>query len=300
MGVRRRAALLAILALVLVAGAAGCGSDSSGTARAAGAAPPPSQAPPVGACYLAVVEVSRVATDRQVDCATVHRAETAAVGVFAGLHAAADRPPAPGTTALRAAFADCDAEVSTFVGGDWRGAALSVKVAVPDPVRWSGGARWFRCDLYELVSVDGGTARRAPLDTPKERTGSLRGVVKGGRSPAYSCFTEDEWSQLWPAGCTDKHRFEYVGIWTAPDLAFEEMEDDDERLFRECRKVINVFLGLPRSSAVGRQMAGVTFRLPSPEAWSRGDRGVRCFLWSDDKVLTRSLRGTGARVLVGD
>jgi len=209
------------------------------------------------------------------------------VGTFTGTHAAADRPPTPGSTASRAAFADCDAKVRTFAGGGWRGVAMSLMVVLPDLDRWSGGARWFRCDVAELVSVDSGL---------KKRTGSLRGVVKAGKPPVYSCFTEDEWEQLWPAACTAKHRYEFVGIWTAPDIALEDLEGKNERIFRECRKAINVFLGLPRSSGIG-QLFGVSYRLPA--AWSWGDRGVLCFLWSEDLVLTRSLRRTGARGLIG-
>jgi hypothetical protein len=236
--------LLASVALVAAPGVAGCRVDAGGIARAAGAAAPQAQLPQAGTCYLAVVEVSRLATDRPVDCAESHVAETAAVGEFTAAHADADRPPAPGSAASRVAFADCDAKVRAFAGGDWRGAAMALIVVLPDPERWSGGARWFRCDVAELVSVDSGS---------KKRTGSLRGVLKAGKPPVYTCFTDDEWDQLWPAACTAKHRYEFVGIWTAPDIALEDLEGKNERIFRECRKVINVFLGLPRSSGAAYQ-----------------------------------------------
>jgi hypothetical protein len=42
---------------------------------------------------------------------------------------------------------------------------------------------------------------------------------------------------------------------------------------------------------------GTTFRPPSAEGWQRGDRGVRCFLWSSDKDLTRSLKQAGRSAL---
>ncbi|WP_374709229.1 septum formation family protein [Micromonospora sp. AKA38] len=42
---------------------------------------------------------------------------------------------------------ECDAKATAFVGGDWRGARLTVQVAPPSPGGWQGGSRWFRCDI---------------------------------------------------------------------------------------------------------------------------------------------------------
>jgi hypothetical protein len=35
--------------------------------------------------------------------------------------------------------------------------------------------------------------------------------------------------------------------------------------------------------------SGTAFRMPSKEAWQRGDRGVRCFVWLDDRPMSRSV-----------
>ncbi|MEU5673845.1 hypothetical protein ABZ749_26530, partial [Micromonospora sp. NPDC047753] len=42
-----------------------------------------------------------------------------------------------------------------------------------------------------------------------------------------------------------------------------------------------------------RAVAGSIYYPPSQREWEEGDRGVRCFLWSDDRKLTRSMRDVG-------
>ena len=46
-----------------------------------------------------------------------------------------------------------------------------------------------------------------------------------------------------------------------------------------------------------RYRTGTSFQLPSEEAWTRGDRGVRCFFWSGGEKVTRSIRGGGTKAL---
>jgi Septum formation len=289
--------VLACLTLVF-AGSACSGSDGpKGSAQAA--APSPTLATPaakVGNCYLTVISVSYPSTDLPMDCAKSHRAETFSVGTFAGEHASRTTLPPAGSPALRWAFNACDTEARRFVGGDWRGGLLSIQVVVPSPQDWEGGSRWYRCDIFELDSLDGGTYRNHQKDHATERTGTLRDALTRRLPLVFTCFNEDEWKNLEPVACDKRHRFEFAGIWRAPELVYDTLDDNENQLYRSCWSVIGAFVGASRKVDMG-DYVGVTFRTPSPEAWQRGDRGIRCFLWSEDRDLTRSVKGAGLGAL---
>ncbi len=293
-----RLAVAAVAALIPVV-LAGCsaagkptGSASAGRSSAPAAQPPPA----VGACYLKVRAVSYPATDLPLDCAKTHRTETIAVGDFTDEYARTPAPPPAGSGALRWAFHACDLESQRFVGGDWRGGRLSVQVVVPAPDSWAAGSHWYRCDIFELVTLDGGTAREHPDDQAVERTGSLRDALTRRLPLLYTCFNDDQWEQYVPVLCTKPHHFEFVGIWTAPEIARAKIENDDHRIWAGCLRVIADYIGAPELVSLEPQ-TGIDYRLPSLEAWERGDRGVRCFLWAETQQLTRSLKGAGPKVL---
>lgn len=287
----RRRLVLATMGVLVPVVLAGCGL--SGTLEGSpsadlSSAPAAQPAPAVGHCYLTVVTVSYPAANPPVDCAKTHRAETVSVGVFTDTYAGMPSLPAAGSDALRSAFDACDIESQRFVGGDWRGGRLSIQVVVPSPTGWAAGSRWYRCDIFELVALDGGTARSHPDDHPLERTGSLRDALTRKLPLVYTCFEEDQWEYLIPVACTEPHGFEFVGIWTAPDLAYDKVQQGTKRAWRECYTAIAKYTGMPRTK-VEYEM-GVTYRMPSPEAWERGDRGVKCFLWLESRKVTKSLR----------
>jgi hypothetical protein len=162
-------------------------------------------------------------------------------------------------------------------------------VVTPAPQDWTVGNHWYRCDLYALPSLDGGSARNHPDDQAAERTGSLRGVLTTPSPLAYGCFNEDKDGDLWPVSCTKPHRFEYVGIWTALDGKYEAVDRDPKSIFGHCRDVIAAFAKGTANKKLARE-AGTTYRLPSPEAWERGDRGIRCFYWADERDIPPSLK----------
>ncbi|MER5702318.1 septum formation family protein [Micromonospora sp. NPDC002296] len=282
------------LGLLLATVLTGC--DTAGNADshpAGGESPAPTAKPFVpeaGACHPAVETVGYRALYTTVDCAKTHRTETVHVGAFTGVDADRVTPPPPGSTELRAAFEVCDTRTTAFVGADWRGGLMSVQVVVPEPKDWTDGSRWYRCDVFTLPALDGNTAREHPDDRAVERDGTLRGVLNRPSPLAHGCFTEDEYENLLPAPCTKPHRFEYVGVWAAPDGKHEAADRDSKLIHRRCRSVVAAYTrGTPNAKLA--QGAGTTYRLPSPEAWERGDRGIRCFYWSDDRDMTRSLKG---------
>jgi hypothetical protein len=134
-------------------------------------------------------------------------------------------------------------------------------------------------------------SRQHPDDQAAERTGSLRGELTHPSPRAHGCFNEDQYEILAPVACTKPHRFEYVGNWTAPDGKYETVDRDQNPVHGHCRDVVAAYTKGTSSAKLARG-AGTTYRLPSPEAWERGDRGVRCFYWSDDRDLTRSLKAS--------
>jgi hypothetical protein len=159
----------------------------------------------------------------------------------------------------------CDAEATKFLGADWRGGLLGLQVVNPSTEDWADGNRWYRCDLFAAFSVEASAAI--------EHTGSLRGEFTHASPLAYGCFNEDKENNLAPLACTKPHRFEYVGTWTAPNGTYDAVDRDPNPIHGHCRDVIVT-----------------TFRLPSPAAWALGDHAIRCFYWSDERVMTRSLK----------
>ncbi|MEH1014475.1 septum formation family protein [Micromonospora sp. CPCC 206060] len=285
---RRRSSRTLLGGLVLVAVLAGCappaGTDGDLTDDWGAFAQPEPFVPQVGVCHKLREKNGYLTSYIPMECARPHQTETFHVGTFTGSSADRPTPPGPGSPALRTAFTDCDRQATRFVGADWRGGRLSVEVVPPSPANWAGGGRWYRCDLFVLASLETGSDR----DLSTDWAGSLRDALKQPSSLRYDCFTEDRWNGLKPVDCTRPHRFEYVGIWTAPFPTYE-FDGNPARVHAQCRSVVADFVG------TRNHRMGTSFRPPSEAGWERGDRGVRCLLWSDRKDQTRSLRGTGSR-----
>ncbi|WP_428963909.1 septum formation family protein [Micromonospora fluostatini] len=246
-----------------------------------------------GDCHALVEPTSRLASYRPVDCARPHLAETFHVGTFTGATARREHPPEAGSAALRATFTECDRRARDFVGGDWRGGRLSVQATPTSPVGWAGGSRWYRCDLFVLDEVHG---VNGDSDSAVPYSGSLRGALTGDSPVRLTCFDEDEGRLLRQAPCAGPHRFEYAGTWTAPDGWHGEVDRDEETVHTRCRQVIARYARVPVDDEL-RYRTGSAYRLPSAQAWARGDRGVRCFFWSGGRPLTGSVRGGGPAVL---
>ncbi|MDZ5445728.1 septum formation family protein [Micromonospora sp. 4G57] len=252
--------------------------------------------PKVGDCHLIAEPSSYLTSYQPVECGRAHLVETIHLGTFTGALAERPTPPPVGSAAIRPAFADCDAKATAFVGGDWRGARLSVQVVPPSPLGWTGGSRWYRCDLFELDTVDGGTFRDHPNDHAIQHTGSLRDALKRPSPLAFGCLTEDRWGNFQQVGCATAHQFEYVGAWTVPDGRYADAGRHQESIHAGCRTVVARYAKVPVDRML-RYRTGTSYQLPSEEAWARGDRGVRCFYWSSGKKVTRSIKSGGTKAL---
>jgi hypothetical protein len=172
-------------------------------------------------------------------------------------------------------------------------------VVLPEASIWTAGARWYRCDVVQLTD-DGGPAERGRPGFAVERTGSLRGVLAKDSPQARTCFQGTD-APGRPVRCDRPHRFEYVGAWaapwTGPGFRYEQGTGDEDRKkqgFRACRARIAAYVGLPKGADL-RALVGASYRMPPRVAWERGDRGVRCYLYSARRDLKRSLKGTGTR-----
>ncbi|GGM30162.1 septum formation family protein [Micromonospora yangpuensis] len=286
-GARAVLGVVVVATLVLTGCAATSGLDADLTDDWAALAPPVPFTPAAATCHEAdFTEVVSLTAYQPVDCAGAHRVETAHVGTFP-----ADRPrPPTGSAQLRTAFADCDTRATGYVGHEWRGARLRLGVAIPSPDGWSGGARWYRCDLTEVTTVEAGAGTVL-------RTGSLRGALRGPSPLKLGCQQAATGrgggvSTLSPVSCDKRHNAEYVGVWAAPDRPYPARDAEWAPFYTGCRTVLARYVGVPDDIRLTVR-SGVVVRPPAAGRWRAGDRGVRCYLWLSHRTTTGSLAGAG-------
>lgn len=247
--------------------------------------------PATDACLPRITAVVQAGTYETVDCGRSHLAEAVHVGTFTGPAAAGARPE-PGSPALRTARAECDQRARLVIGGDWHSARLTLTIAVPSVTAWLAGARWYRCDLSETDSIDN--------TRPINRVGSLRGAMIGDNPLVHRCFDPkligNNLNYMAPVLCTEPHRAEFVGVYVERDMSWAQFIKARQQVHRRCMTLIAAFANVPNNSDLPYR-AGSIFYPPSQREWEEGDRGVRCFLWSDDRRLTRSMRGAGPQGL---
>ncbi|MBM0231829.1 septum formation family protein [Micromonospora sp. STR1_7] len=293
----RRQVTAAVTAAFVMVVVAGCGTPAGTDGDLSDDWRPMAQAqqfaPEAGECHVIADPTAYLTSYAPVDCAKTHLVETFHVGTFTGALAARTTPPPVESATMRSTFADCDTRAKQFVGGDWRTARLSVQVAPTSPAGWKGGARWYRCDIFELDEVNGPNGES---DAAIQRTDSLRGAL-ASRSPlTLGCMNEDKWGMLRTAGCTAGHQFEFVGIWTAPDRSWADAARDEAAIHTACRAVIARYAKVPVDGKLPYR-TGTAYRFPSRPLWERGDRGVRCYYWSSGTTVKRSIAGGGTAVL---
>lgn len=285
---------VAVLALTGFGGPAGLDGDLVDDWPAMSA--PQGFVPESGTCH--VHNDPRLTAYAPVPCESAHGLETMHVGTLTGSHASRERPP----TVDSAARAECDREVSKALGGDWRSGRLTLDVLFPTPQAWQGGARWFRCDVAEIRSVDDWAV--------VTRTGSLTGGLRRGSALAHQCFnpqlTENFSRPRLAAGdlqgmeavpCTTGHHAEFVGVYQAPPgTDVRTYGRFSEPIGRQCRALIARFAKVPNDDDLNHR-TGMLYWLPNTRSWAAGNRTVQCFLWLDNRELTRSVKGAGPEAL---
>ncbi|MFC7535448.1 septum formation family protein [Actinoplanes sp. GCM10030250] len=290
---------LAATSVVLLLGGCGSGSDVDGdlTDNWGAMAPATSFLPKAGTCHLANFAVAGPrSTYEEADCDVLHRTETVFVGEYPAPASDAPEPPGNASAGARAAYETCDGKTTDYVGGPWREARLWIGVTHPSPAAWTGGARWFRCEVVELDSIEDDGALT-------QREGSLRGALAGGTSElmlsCYAIVMDDSGAidTMPPADCTEKHNAEFVGIWNAPAKASYPKGDTTwEEFHTGCRSLVAKFAGVPDDGDL-RYRTGVVSLPGNTDVWAQGDHSVRCYLWLDGAALTTSLKGKGTKAL---
>jgi hypothetical protein len=273
---------------------AGCGTpagvDTDLTDDWARVAEPTPFVPAADTCHPDL-EGGPLSAYNPVDCGSPHRAQTVHVGRFpAGT--AADGPPESGSPAYQGAYRECLGRAGEVLGADPHTARLRLGLVLPSAPAWGGGARWFRCDVNEVVGLDDGT--------PAPRTGTLRGALKTGSPLSLGCFRPklvgDNLDSMAAVSCTSAHRAEFAGVFTAPEGSYDQLRKDRARTNGTCLKTIASFAKLPDDGDLERRV-GVIVYTPGPVDWADGDRTVRCFLWNDVRDLKRSMKGAGPGAL---
>lgn len=226
-----------------------------------------------------------------VPCTGAHWLETAHVGTFTGADAERTNPPPEGSPGRRAAFAECAAKAAELLGGDHRTGLVWLGVGVPTDRAWVGGARWFRCDLWQITFKFVG----GPTD-PVARNESLRGTLAPDRPLRFGCFTITEPNandiHTVPIACDQPHNGEFAGIHVAKDVPWPTDDKDAwEVLGRGCYGVIAKYAGLPDDSRL-QYRVGLAYHGYSEWEWQQGNRGALCLLWLD-KNVTKVMKGAG-------
>jgi hypothetical protein len=247
--------------------------------------------PSVGACHEGkYTETGAMEAYKPVPCDGNHYGETVHVGQFSGPAAEGNSAPNVSAAVVTTAFAECDKQATTYVGEEWRNGRLSLKITVPGSAAWSGGARWFRCDLNELTTV---------TDDPEwvRRTASLKGAMTP--SLRLGCFSESGSSgsveKMPEVECSKAHNAEYTGTFIAPtNKTYPKADAEWTYFYDQCRNIIAAYIGMSRAD-VGKY--GVIAWPFSRDTWAGGDRGVRCFLWLEKKTMTGSAKDSGGKNL---
>lgn len=296
---RARCGLAAASAALLLAASCGDGSNVDGdlTDNWGAMAPATGFVPKAGTCHLANFAVSGPrAAYEEVDCDVLHRTETVFVGEYTGAAADGAEPPENSSAGAREAYRTCDEKTTEYVGGPWRHARLWIGVTDPSPAAWTGGARWYRCEVVELDSIEDDGALT-------QRQGSLKGELAGGTSElmlgCYAIEMDDSGAidTMPPAECDQKHNAEFVGVWNAPAKASYPKGDATWEEFHDgCRGLVADYVGVPADGDL-RYRTGVVSLPGSTDVWAQGDHSVRCYLWLDGAELTTSLKGKGTQAL---
>lgn len=295
----RRSVRLTSAAVLIVAvlALAGCGRpagvDGSLTNNWPAMPEPSLPAVTAPACYLLSM-LADPTTVRQwpapVACTASHNSETFFVGQFTGAAAQTPAPPRLGGEATIAAYAECTRAAREYLGDDWRAALLEVALLLPTHGHWELGARWYRCDVVQYS--------KAQTSALEVRTTSAKGILAGPSDVRLGCFHHtagiEALGGLNPVACTEPHNVEFVGVPDLPAGPYLEGDAREPSAEKACHTAIAAYVGLPNDNDM-QYRTGWVSGVFSPEQWSLGNRGMRCYLWTDTKVLTTSMKGAGTK-----
>lgn len=239
--------------------------------------------PAAGTCHTELQQTVAAADYAPVACTQKHIAETVAVGDLTGAESMTSSDDA-----ITQAFQACGKQANTFLGADWRTGWLIMQPVLPSKAGWSGGARWYRCDLTESSPVDGSLV---------SRTSSMKGGLASATSALrMSCadptIKNDQVSEMHPIACAKGHTSEFVGVWTAPASVKTSSALTTDAVEKGCDALIAKFTAVPNDSHIRARTGWLGFP-PDSTSWTSGDHGVRCFMWLDGEKMTGSYKNAG-------
>jgi hypothetical protein len=250
--------------------------------------------PVVGTCYLSSAdyaeEVVRHFVVMQDNCGGSHTSETAYVGTLA------EAPAPPTGKDLRPAMDECRRGATDYLGADWHRARVELTVLTPTGRQWSGGSRYFECQLIETKSEDGVIVTR---------TGSLKDGLRGDAPLARRCVNlvgedaDGNFDDFTQVPCDQAHRGEYAGTADVGDVAWPADDKAAEKVFSAaCAGIVASYLGMTLSQFSKHRQVGWMFWGTSEAAWAVGLRSANCYVWlPKTPEVRRSLRGMGNKSL---
>ncbi|WP_432828432.1 septum formation family protein [Dactylosporangium sp. CA-092794] len=293
-----RSALALVLAVVVVLGGCSRAAGTDGDVTNGWGPLPAASAwvAPVGACLTGSGLVGF--GDRgdpavaPVDCAKPHKLEVVKTGRFAD---GAD-VPGWGSDALRAAFDDCGAAATEYVGADWHTGWLFPHVGRPSTAAWKSGARAYTCGLAELVST------RYPAEAV-ERTGSLKGaaarvavgcaLLVGGLADGQGFYTHITGEQR--IDCAAEHDAEFAATIELPAGTYPAAESQDLFVGPRCGRAVAALLGLSEQAMQRRRDVRIYYTwLDDQTQWQAGHRVSTCYaMVAATHKVRASLKGLG-------
>ncbi len=290
----RRFAAVAVIAVVSALALSACslpaGIDGNLVNSWSAAPAPKGTLPVAGDCYDD--DGSNMLDNPPVSCTSSHVLDVAYVGTFTGADAARVTPPAVGSPQQRAAYAKCQAPTATFLGADWHSGMVQLSVSLPDEAGWTGGARWFRCDVSILDYPDGDTTSYSI---------ALKGSLKTDTAASLRCVVWKDHktyiTNLAKSTCAKPFNGEYAGFFTAPNTAFPSTDKKESQIGQDgCEGVVAHFLGFSGHSDESQYVGWVSLHFDE-DRWNSGDRTIRCFAsaFTSDGKFTQSVKGIGAK-----
>lgn len=290
----RRRTAVAVAALCAVFALGGCGKLPPGVdgdlTNGWPAMPQPKIVVPVaGACYAMLSSGVSAGDDTTTSCTTAHDLETVYVGTFTGADAARSTAPAKGSPALVTAYADCRKNATAYLGDDFELGMLELSMVLPTAPAWTGGARWYRCDIIRY--------RDMQFDTVGGE-GSVKDGLRGNRPLALTCVnvTDDGKNAITDeqaVSCSTPHNAEVAGLFTAPDVPWPaDQTARDNTASKGCEGVAAKYLG--QSGQVNNPVLGWAWDGFTQERWEMGDRTIRCLLVGIKNGTANSVKFTGS------
>lgn len=248
--------------------------------------------PQSGKCYSELVySLDWAISLSPVPCAGPHYSETVYVGTFTGTDSAASTAPGAGTPAQVGAFDQCRRNALDYIGGDFMLGRMNLDLALPGPKAWTGGARWFRCEVTRYTNLDN-------AGEVTEEAGSVRGGLQGARPLALTCATDTAngggaITAEQVTDCGQPHNAEFAGLFTAPSSPWLADEGRHKLAVDGCEGVAASYLGLPGGKMTNPVLGWLADSFDQDQ-WMLGNRTVRCFVLGFKGSSPNGIRFTGS------